>query len=548
VRAFATNASGTSYGNEVSFSTQTLAAQYPAGSVFCAAGPTAIVDVTNPTTGKTWMDRNLGASQVATSSTDAAAYGDLYQWGRGTDGHQCRTSATTSTLSSSDQPGNGNFILAPNSPWDWRNSQNSNLWQGVNGVNNPCPSGYRLPTEIEFDNERLSWSSNSELGAIGSLIKLPSTGYRNGSGGMLAAVGSFGYYWVSTLLAAASKDIYFGGGNAGTQSSNRANGISVRCIKDAAPIPATIGAINCNSTSVTGTVTAGVAASNVTIAVPYIGANGGYYGLQTISSMGVNGLSATLAAGVIANGAGSLSLVVSGTPSTSGIADFPVNIGGQSCSISVTVNALTTQYAAGSVFCSSGPTAIVDVTNPTTGKTWMDRNLGASQVATSATDAAAYGDLYQWGRGTDGHQCRTSTTTTTLSSSDQPGHGNFIIVTTAPNDWRSPQNSNLWQGVNGVNNPCPTGYRLPTEFELNEESLTWSTNNSMGAFSSVLKLTLGGLHDHSVGLIFVDGVNGYYWTSSINGSNSRSRNIENLNAYWYSTLRGYALSVRCIKN
>ncbi|WP_372934176.1 hypothetical protein, partial [Mariniphaga sediminis] len=42
-------------------------------------------NVTNATTGKTWMDRNLGASQVATSSTDIAAYGDLYQWGRAAD-------------------------------------------------------------------------------------------------------------------------------------------------------------------------------------------------------------------------------------------------------------------------------------------------------------------------------------------------------------------------------------------------------------------------------------------------------------------------------
>ena len=79
--------------------------------------------VVNSTTGKTWMDRNLGASQVATSSTDAAAYGDLYQWGRGADGHQIRTSGTTATLSSTDQPGNGNFILAPNSPYDWRSPQ-----------------------------------------------------------------------------------------------------------------------------------------------------------------------------------------------------------------------------------------------------------------------------------------------------------------------------------------------------------------------------------------------------------------------------------------
>ena len=30
----------------------------------------------------------------------------------------------------------------------------------------------------------------------------------------------------------------------------------------------------------------------------------------------------------------------------------------------------------------------------TAGKIWMDRNLGASQVATSLTDAASFGDLY----------------------------------------------------------------------------------------------------------------------------------------------------------
>lgn len=87
------------------------------------------------------------------------------------------------------------------------------------------------------------------------------------------------------------------------------------------------------------------------------------------------------------------------------------------------------------------------VINFTTGKVWMDRNLGASQVATSSTDIASYGDLYQWGRGTDGHQIRTSGTTATLSSSDNPGHGDFITNGSSPNDWRSPQNDNLWQVV-----------------------------------------------------------------------------------------------------
>jgi hypothetical protein len=90
---------------------------------------------------------------------------------------------------------------------------------------------------------------------------------------------------------------------------------------------------------------------------------------------------------------------------------------------------------------------------------WLDRNLGAAQVATSSTDAAAYGDLFQWGRLDDGHQVRTSPTTTTLSNSDVPGHGNFIL-SPSTGDWRSPQNNDLWQGVNGINNPCPDGFRL----------------------------------------------------------------------------------------
>jgi hypothetical protein len=42
---------------------------YPTGSVFCGSGSATIVEVTNSSTGKIWMDRNLGASQVATSPT-----------------------------------------------------------------------------------------------------------------------------------------------------------------------------------------------------------------------------------------------------------------------------------------------------------------------------------------------------------------------------------------------------------------------------------------------------------------------------------------------
>ncbi len=191
-----------------------------------------VSNVTNPTTGKIWMDRNLGASQVATSSTDAAAYGDLYQWGRAADGHQSRISGTTTTLSSSNTPGHSNFIKASSTPYDWRSPQNTNLWQGVNGVNNPCPSAYRLPTEAELNAERLSWSSNNKAGAFASPLKLPVAGYRNYSDGSLGLVGSYGYYWSSTLSGAYSRRLFFGSSGASMNLNYRAYGCSVRCLKD----------------------------------------------------------------------------------------------------------------------------------------------------------------------------------------------------------------------------------------------------------------------------------------------------------------------------
>ena len=203
---------------------------YPAGSVFCASGSATVVEVLNSSTGKTWMDRNLGASQVATSSTDANSYGDLYQWGRGSDGHQCRTSATTSTLSSSNQPGHGDFIKGSN---DWRSPENTNLWQGVNGVNNPCPSLYRLPSEAELDAERASWSpNNNSAGAFASPLKLPMAGYRIGDDGSIDRVGTDGVYWSSTVSSSAARYLGFFSGFAFVLAHYRAYGLSVRCIKD----------------------------------------------------------------------------------------------------------------------------------------------------------------------------------------------------------------------------------------------------------------------------------------------------------------------------
>ena len=522
---------------------------FPIGSVFCASGPTIVNDVTNPTTGKTWMYRNLGSSQVATSSTDAASYGDLYQWGRRSDGHQCRNSATTTTLSSTDQPAHSNFIFATAAPFDWRIPQNINLWQGVNGINNPCPNGFRLPTNIELNDEYGSWINGDASGAFNSVLKLPMAGYRSYNNGALVNVGGRGDYWSSSISSTNSRALSFNINSVSVNGWNRAPGNSIRCIKETV---GSIGALNCGSATITGNLISGTASSGVSASVPYTGGNGGYYAAQSVSSTGVTGLTAAISQGLFASGSGNLVYTISGTPSADGTASFVLNIGGQTCTLSLAT--LASYYPSGSVFCSSGPTSIVEVTNPTTGKTWMDRNLGASQVATSSTDAAAYGDLYQWGRRSDGHQCRNSALNGNLSSTDQPAHGNFIVVVVsggATGDWRNPENLNLWQGLNGINNPCPSGYRIPTDVELNNELLSWSNNNSIGAFASNLKWSLAGERSLSTGAVGIGttGTNGFYWSGTGIGTNSRylefnSSNASSMNVQY----RAAGFSVRCIKN
>ena len=220
VRAYASNSAGTAYGEEISFST-----------FYTVVGAND----------KIWMDRNLGATQVATSSTDYLAYGSLYQWGRRADGHEKITwlSATYgksintdySGISSLDSPLSSYFILSAQGNMDWRNPQNNNLWQGVNGVNNPCPSGFRLPTSTEWEVEKMSWASQDALGAFKSPLKLPLAGLRGSSLGSVTNTSSYGYYWSSSVSGAYS--LWFVIGSAANVGSYyRANGLCVRCIKD----------------------------------------------------------------------------------------------------------------------------------------------------------------------------------------------------------------------------------------------------------------------------------------------------------------------------
>jgi Protein of unknown function (DUF3500) len=108
------------------------------------------------------------------------------------------------------------------------------------------------------------------------------------------------------------------------------------------PSTATVSALTCSSATFSVTATANTAYTG-TATVPYTGGNGVAYSAgSAISSTGVTGLTATLTAATLALGAGNATFAITGTPSAAGTASFAISVGGQSCSIALTVAATTT--------------------------------------------------------------------------------------------------------------------------------------------------------------------------------------------------------------
>jgi uncharacterized protein (TIGR02145 family) len=206
-----------------------------------------------------------------------------------------------------------------------------------------------------------------------------------------------------------------------------------------------------------------------------------------------------------------------------------------------------------------------EISSPSTSEVWLDRNIGAANAAVSAYSHNAYGSLVQWGRLADGHECilwsnqnsgtpfygttfTLSTSANTSGNADIPDNNMFIINSTLPRDWRSPQNDNLWQGVSGINNPCPQGYRIPIETEwCNEIDNCGGSITDLNTAFAALRITSSGLRTWS-GTLSSAGTSGNYWSSTVNGSYSRFMRVTTVSADVLDEYRGSAMSVRCIKD
>ncbi|MCK5295086.1 MAG: hypothetical protein KAJ49_10555 [Arcobacteraceae bacterium] len=223
--------------------------------------------VMSPYTGKIWLDRNLGASQVCSSFDDEACYGDYYQWGRNHDGHQESNSTTTITLAIDISSAGNSFIISNNnfpSPNDWLENDNNNdlvddngsirsaNWSKIDG-SSVCPVGFRVPTSSELNSEQnIKRTGGTFHGTIdpdtgiatgwtdpivftvdnpfNSFLKWSSSGHRSGSSGSINSQGSEVSVWSSSYSSNVNLNSYSFGMS--VLSIGSSHGQQIRCIKD----------------------------------------------------------------------------------------------------------------------------------------------------------------------------------------------------------------------------------------------------------------------------------------------------------------------------
>jgi hypothetical protein len=170
-----------------------------------------------------FLTYNLGADpnlspkqQMAYSSadlTDVSVYGGLYQWGRKDTKHCLRCNDTSnpnfftntpySTAAEANDPVTGGKFVMDDG--DWLNPPDNYLWgngagaagQASNlssGSNNPCPAGFRVPTEYEW--ALLSRESNNPAQAVGDFF--------HPTGGVNGTEAPSGVVWVPVTNGMAS--------------------------------------------------------------------------------------------------------------------------------------------------------------------------------------------------------------------------------------------------------------------------------------------------------------------------------------------------------
>jgi uncharacterized protein (TIGR02145 family) len=428
--------------------------------------------------GVTWATRNVGAPGTFAATPESA--GMFYQWNR-----KIGWSSTDPMVNS-----NGGTT------WD-DSTPSGTEWEPAN---DPCPSGWRVPTTEEQQsllNSGSSWTTQSGVtggvfGTAPNTIFLPAAGYRSSYDGSLDNdAGTIGYYWSSTQYDSGyAWYLYFvDGGYTVYNDGYRRRGFSVRCVQDnttpSTNYTVTVSANPTGGGTVSGGGTYAEGASCTVTATP----NSGYTFVNWTENSTEVSTAATYQFSVTAN----RTLVANFTQT----AETGVEIGG-----------------------------IV----------WATRNVDAPGTFTATPEDA--GMFYQWGSNIG------------WSSSDP------LSATDGDNTWRNlSETGNEWQAAN---DPCPSGWRVPTSSEI--QSLLgvgvgiWTTQNGVtggvfGTAPNTIFLPAASYRASNGGALLGTGLNCFYWSDTPGTYNiyANCLNFSSNNADLRSGARGSGYSVRCVK-
>jgi hypothetical protein len=175
-----------------------------------------ITNVPGETT-KCWITKNLGADQQAGSATDATelSAGWYWQFDRKQGYKHDGTTRTPSGTWNATTGGTNNWLNA----------------------NDPCiielGNNWRVPTNSEWINVDAGGGWDNYTEAWDSPLKLHAAGYLDATGGTLQSRGVYGLYSSSTYNNASLANILrILSGSAGTATTSKATGCSVRCIRN----------------------------------------------------------------------------------------------------------------------------------------------------------------------------------------------------------------------------------------------------------------------------------------------------------------------------
>ncbi len=180
-------------------------------------------------------------------------------------------------------------------------------------------------------------------------------------------------------------------------------------------------------------------------------------------------------------------------------------------------------------------------------------NLGATDttVDPNIPVEVIHGNYYKWGTSTSSANTRTYSTPIT----------GWSTISAADNSWGTSSGDRF---KNAINDPCPTGFRVPTNGEwvgvinpsLNTVSRTGSWTNVDTNFSTAihfgtptvktLTLPASGLRDGNTGTLYFRGNSGDYWSSTENGVKAQFLLFSSTNLSTNNDIRTSGFSVRCI--